>query len=356
MGLLKTVKDIISDNIFEDASNSYNIVKKVFQDDTDKLFDYLKTKGQLSGFLESVDFDDDDEAKLYAMIISGMINTSSWDELVKETSQYFSDILIEGTDVYLVLSEKKDLAKFFESNRNTSKETIEVILGEDYVDWFNYYDPDFQEFESIIDDLNDQNISILQKHMLECEGQEIDEYEAERVGDEFSEIIRVDENKLTKDGFDYILQGNNEMSKALWELEIFNHIKDEIVRDYNSAMEVAYNDECYETVMNGVEDLFDDRGQYYDTGRKRKVRHRDGEVKEYPLELYKIKATNLYVDVLTAWSDDYGNTLDYFGDFENLLEEYLGVSPVNEINVYLPEYSDHIKTIEYLNSYFLENL
>ena len=165
MRLIKTIKEIISDSIMESREAEYRILKKTFQNNTDKLYQYLVTRGSLDDFMEDILQDDDDETReLHRMVISSFIKSKDWERLLKYSLIAFSDL--EDTDgkLTMTLNEKGDLSQFFYKDRDVSEDAIKsIIVGDN--DGYGYWDDsiDLRTFEGIVDDLNDSNLSHLRE-------------------------------------------------------------------------------------------------------------------------------------------------------------------------------------------------
>jgi len=322
MGLLKTFKEIIVENINESNESEYRMLKKVFKDNTDKLYEYLNNRGMIDDFMETI-MDLEDEAELYGMIISSFVNVGDMERLRTFTLPAFDDLTIVGDDIIMTMSGREDLAQFFkEHGRNSSTDWIKGLLNGESYDNFNYdYALSQSEFENnIIDELNDKNLATL-KGLLITNGLGLSvTYDGNN--EILEEMIDHNDGKLGKDEFDEIFRTNSNIVDVLFHIDDFDNFKDNLQRIYDYSYESAIESENYNSIMSAIEGFFGDKGVTNDTGHKRKATRADGTTYTYNLEEFTIKVTDVYVNFIKWWIDSYGDDLQMWGDFEDALKEY----------------------------------
>lgn len=356
MRLIKTIKEIISDSIMESREAEYRILKKTFQNNTDKLYQYLVTRGSLDDFMEDILQDDDDETReLHRMVISSFIKSKDWERLLKYSLIAFSDL--EDTDgkLTMTLGEKGDLSQFFYKDRDVSEDAIKsIIVGDN--DGYGYWDDsiDLRTFEGIVDDLNDSNLSHLRELVKGITLSKKVSYSGDNA--HLEDIIDSDGGLITKDALEEVFRNNDNLADFIFNTDELMDIRDNMERIYNYSNDYAINDENYENVMTAIEDFFGDTGSEFNTGRKRTVVRKDGTRYSFDDIDYKIGISNeLYTDVIQWWVDMDYNDLDYWGSFEEMLKEYCSdLSYSDSMSFRWSDYPDSGKVRDNMNEIFLD--
>ena len=357
MMLLKTVKEIILDTLYEDKSVDYSTLRKVFKYNTDKLYGYLLKRGDLDSFIEDIISDDSDESReLFHNIISGIISEKSTPQLIKYTSNVFSDLTYEDGVLYLTLDSKSDLSSLFYDDRDYSKDSIKEILSGE-MDFYNGYNSGRSEMDYFLDDLNEVNMKVLKDIIVEKGlGNTVD-----YTGDNeiLLGLLSEDDNVLMQDSIDEIFRSDSNIIDALYGMDIFDDVKDNLLGIYDRANEGALSDTYYERVMSSIEDFFGETGEVFDTGRKKTVSYGDkGESFTHSVENYKISISDsLYTSAIEWWLDEWDDMydLDYWGDFEGFLTEYCeSLDYRDSLTFRVPDYADSDKVKDYMNETFLD--
>ena len=321
MGLIRTVKEMISDSIMENQEAEYRILKKVFQNNTDKLYDYLMSRGSLDDFMEEIMSDDDDESReLHKMIISSILSVGDTERLYNYTLPAFNDLEVNGDVITMTLDDKEDIIEFFYDDRDISKDVLKSILRGD-VD-FGFYDEsmDEQTLEYLIDDLNDDCISELKDIVkTQCLGKQISYNGDNGI---FIDIMDSDKGIFTKDGMDEVFRTDRTLADFIYNCDELTDTTDNLQKIYNVANEDAINDENYYNIVSAVESFFGDKGEEFDTGRKYTNVSRSGQKYTITDYDYKIDVTSLYEQVIQWWLEGGYYDLDYWGSFEEVLKEY----------------------------------
>lgn len=339
------------DSIMENREAEYRIIKKTFQNNTDKMYAYLTARGSLDEFIEDIMSDDDDESReLYRMIISSLLNNGDSERLYKYTLPAFNDVETKGDKLVMTLDDKEDLSKFFYNDRNTSSDFIKSLINGD-VDYYNGYYDDNIGYEYIIDDLNEENLEYLKTLIKkQCLGKPISYNGNSEI---LNDIIDTDGGLMTKDGLEEVFRTDGTMADFISNTEELDNIKDNLSRVHNYSEESAIADENYDNTWNAIETFFGGKGEEYDTGRKYKKKGQNGQEYTYSDYDYDIPIDLIYEDVIQWWIDADYNDLDYWGSFENMLEEYCDdLSYGDSLNVSLTDYPDGNRYREALNYLF----
>lgn len=354
MNLLRTVKGIIVDNIFEQRDAELRILKKTFASDVSKLYDYLNARGVVDDFMNDIMTDDDDESReLHRMIISSFLSSKDNERLYKYTLPAFSDLQIKDGKVILTLDDKSDLSKFFYSGRDYSKDTVHSILSGD-VDFYNVDYVDNSSVENLIDDLNEDNLKELKSLMISKGLGKTVSYSGN--DSHIDDMIESDDNVLTQDTLDYVFDSGSRIYELLSGCDVYEDLLGNIERIYRYSEEGVLNDEVYDSVYSAIENFFGKLGNEYDSGRKITKTRKDGSKYTYTDYDYDIDVTSIYIDVIKWWVDNDYEDLDYWGDFETMLEEYCdGLNYRDSLTVDLDNnYADYDKVIERANEMFLD--
>jgi hypothetical protein len=353
MGLLKTVKEIITDSIFESREDELRMLRKVFQYDTNKLYSFLSNRGTLDDFIDDIISSDDDENReLHRLIINSLISVGDKERLIKYTLFAFNDLEVKGDDIVMTLDSKKDLAQFFYNDRDISTSTIESILSGE-ID--NYYDIDAtqSDIEYMVDDLNEKNLKHLKSLMVEYGMNKTVEYDGDN--EILEDIINSDEGKLTQDGLDEIFRSTSNIVDACYNIDIYENLKSNLNRIYSYSNESAISDELYTNIHDAIEDFFGDRGEEVNTGIKKHVTRKDGSTYQYDKYVYEIKVTNLYPTLIEWWTDQDYHDLDYWGSFEEMLKEYCeDLTYHDSMTFRYPDYADSKLQNDNANDMFLD--
>lgn len=354
MSLLKTVKDIIVDNIFEQRDAELRILKKTFRGDVEKLYLYLKSRNMIDDFVEDIMTDDDDETReLHRMFIDSFIKTGDTERLYKYTLPVFNDLTLDGDVVTFTLDDKEDIAQFFYKDRDMSIDYIKsLLMGE--TDPYHYYeDFDRQTLEYLIDDLDEQNINHLKDIIKNtCLGKKVDYRGNNEI---LEDVIESDGGLITKDGLEEIYKSDDSMADFIFYTDEMSNTKDNLSRISSYGNEQAMHDENYDNLYSAIEDFFGDKGEEFDTGRKYKKQGMNGNEYTYTDYDYKLDVTSLYEDVIKWWLDADYNDLDYWGSFEAMLEEYCGdLSYGDSLSFRHSEYPDSGRFKQIVNEIFFD--
>ena len=355
MGLLKTVKEMVIDSIMENREAEYRILKKTFQYNADKLYQYLTSRGIVDDFMEDIMSDDDDETReLHRMVIRSFITAGDDERLYKYTTPAFHDIEMVDDKIVLVLDEKADLSQFFYQDRDVSMEGIASILNGDHDSYGGYWeDVDSRTFEYIIDDLSESNLNYLKELVKSTVLGRQSTYNGDN--GHLEDIIESDKGMITKDALDEVFRNNSNLSDFIFNTDDLENLKTNLERIYNYASENAINDENYDNVMSAIEDFFGDKGEEFNTGRKNTYRRKDGTTYQTDSFDYRITVTSLYKDIIDWWADQDYHDLDYWGSFEEALKEYCGdLSYGDSMTFRWSEYPDGSKVKEIINEIFLD--
>lgn len=362
MMLLKMVKEIIMDNLNEGTSSDYQTLRKVFKYNTDKLYGYLLKRGDLDTFIDDIVKDDSDESnELMKNIVHGMISDKDIDSLYKYTLPIFSDLILNRNEIIMELGGREDLAKFFYHDSNMSEETTTSILS-GFTDeiFHNGYHSGKSEMFYYLGDLTDENMKLLKDYMVD-EGLN---KEVHYNGDNevLENLLSEDDNILTKDCFDEIFRSENNIIDALYSIDLFENIENNVTNAYDRGQEAALESELYNNLMISIEDFFGGQGEFKYTEKSDLYKKKNPDGNHSPTETFVIEISEqLYINVIDWWIEeicDAGYSINYWGDFEDVLEEYCNehLSYRDQLTYRFPEYPDSKLSSDYMNDSFRDEL
>ena len=360
--LLKMVKEIIMDNLNEGTTSDYQTLRKVFKYNTEKLYSYLLKRGDLDSFIDDIVKDDSDESnELMKNIVHGIISEKDIDSLYKYTLPIFSDLILNRNEIIMVLSKREDLAKFFYHDSDTSEETTTSILSGEYDELFyNGYHSGKSEMFYYLGDLTDENMKLLKDYMVDEGLNEKVYYNG--VNEVLENLLSEDNNILTKDCFDEIFRSEDNMIDALYSIDLFENIENNVSNSYDRGQVAAMETELYNNLMGAIEDFFGSQGEFKYTEKSESYKQKYPDRNHSPTVTYEIKISQqLYTDVIHWWIEeisDAGYSIGYWGDFEDVLEEYCNdhISWRDSMRYSFPEYADSKLSSEYMNDSFSDNL
>jgi len=362
MMLLKMVKEIIMDNLNEGTSSDYQTLRKVFKYNTEKLYGYLLKRGDLDSFIDDIVKDDSDESnELMKNIIHGMISDKDIDSLYKYTLPIFSDLILNRNEIIMELGGREDLAKFFYHDSNMSEETTTSILSGEYDELFyGGYNSGKDEMFYYLSDLTEENMKLLKDYMVD-EGLN---KEVHYNGDNevLENLLSEDDNILTKDCFDEIFRSENNIIDALYSIDLFENMENNVSNAYDRAQIAALETELYNNLMSSIEDFFGSKGEFKYTEKSDSYKQKYPDRSHTPTTTYVIEISEqLYIDVISWWIEeisDAGYSINYWGDFEDVLEEYCNehLSYRDQLTYRFPDYADSKLSSDYMNDSFSDDL
>lgn len=271
-----------------------------------------------------------------------------------ETLKYISDSLV--TDVYqmkggyyLYIKDREELADiFYNGSRDTSPhDYAKSMLGED--SWEPYWDTTDDVYRDVIEDLNDENKSILAEYIIKnIGGQEfsLDDYNDELFSD-FSEEQETEgtfqitsENVMT-------LIGDEKAMKEMLKGEL-SDLKSELYSIHNNAYNTAYTDEIYNNMWGEISTYFEPKSwetETKQTASGKQVYH------EY------LKINDFYDIIYTFLVDNQGDTysdsfLEYFGSFISVIANLMDNGTYSWLDFRVSDHADWTLTKKYVNELF----
>ena len=319
-------------------------------DFSNELFDYLVE----NGIMDNLDYNSVPEEFTNNYLLHGL--EYNYEDTVKYiTSNLLTDVQIRPDGFYLYLGNDRDeLASFFcgSSRRDSSPEDVaKQIFSEDGLghDW--YFDVDTKPSD-VIDDLDEKNTINLKDAIFKEIGNV--ELSLEDYSSDFFESLS--EEQETEGYFKIQAEDLNELIKdsdAINELceNDLSELGQELKNIYWNAYNVAYENEIYELVYNGLDEYF------------------EGKIDEVPKEIIKSdgKKVTTYLNYIKirdfvgnitlflennkgqSYSDSY---LDYFGSYTTLMKQLIYDQDYECIDFRTPDYPDWSTTQKYINEMF----
>ena len=319
-------------------------------DFSNELFDYLVE----NGIMDNLDYNSVPEEFQNNYLLHGL--EYNYENTVKYiTSNLLRDVEIRPDGFYLYLGNDRDeLASFFcgSSRRDSSPEDVAKRVFSDEGlghDW--YFDTQTKPSE-VIDDLDEKNTIHLKDAIfkeignveLSLEDYSSDFFESlsEEQGTEgYFKIQAEDLNELIKDS-----DAINELCK-----NDLSELGQELKSIYWNAYNSAYENEIYELVYDGLDELFE--GKIDEVSKEHTMS--DGKKVTTYLNYIKIRDFVGHISLFLennkgqSYSDSY---LDYFGSYTTLMKQLIYDDEFDCIDFRTPDYPDWSTTQKYINEMF----
>ena len=334
-----------------DADEIYKFINLYFNDDSNDFFEFIEKLGIM------------DDDNVYPVLLEDMPMTylnyryrKNPDSTVNYiVDEYFNDVTRNGDRLILKLDNREDLSIFFKNDSSrdmSSKELAKLIFQED---WFEPFDNTLTDiYEEVVTELSPKNLHLL----------------ANTINDELLNSKIEPNTSLLEDIAED--QGHPEYVELSTELileTIFNdkestkfildevpNIESELLSLQNNAYNTSYIDEKWENATNELKSLLsiDNVGEWV----SKKVKNYKGE--EKTVSDYIIDVTNFVPYVIESvfgdeyMNDDYRNAFEYYGDFEDLVNEVINEDVIEGGTLSTPyyDYPDHNRVTQYLNDIF----
>lgn len=259
----------------------------------------------------------------------------------------FSDVDLEKNGYYLDLIDRSDLSDFFsEYSRDYSpRDLAKVILGDNGDFYERWWDTTDNVYSDVINELNSTNEARLAKYILNEIGNSdlsLDDYD-DTLFHEFSEEQGTENTfQITNSNVMNLIGDESAMNELLnGDLD---DLKSELYSIHNNAYNGAYESECYELVMDGLQEYFVGKFDWYE------VKKSDGKVRHYP----KIKIRDFYSNVEDYLEEykNYDHPLEYNGSYKEMMTDLFYNGVHEEIDFRIPDYPDYQLVDKYINEYF----
>ena len=318
------------DEVIELFNDTELDVNKYFND-SETFFKIMDKRGRIDDLDLETNYMEND----YLLYLSET-NTEKFRE---EVAKQISDVTFGGEVPVLHLNDAGDLAKLFCAGRNDiSQDTIrEILLGE--ADWDRYWDTTDDVYRDVIEELNEENLKYLYEYIVKNLGGVQIEPETELLSEiassqntEYATINMVNVEYVVRDSetIGYLL--DNDLSELDSEL---NSI-------HSNAYNMAYETAVFREVWGKLDDMFD--------VEKRKYIYKPHPYKkETQIEVLEIPIRNFYEPIRDYLYNNKGTsqTLEYFGNFINILEENGEC-----LSVWSPDYPDSREIDKNINEIF----
>ena len=269
--------------------------------------------------------------------------------------EYFSDVINQNGRLMLEIGSREDLSIFFKDDGGRdmgSKEMSKLIFQEDW--WEPFYDSLSSIYDEVIYNLNSTNLRLLANaindELLDSEIEPSTELLEDIANDQgHPEYVDISVDLL----LDTIFNDEKSTNAILNEA---SNVSSELYSLYHNAYNTAYVDEKWEQASNEIKSLLstDNIGEWV----SKKVKNYKGE--EKTVNNYIIDVTNFVPYLIKSifedkyMLDDYRNQFEYWGNFENLIEEMIKEDVIQgaTMSIGYYDYPDHNKVIQYLNDLF----
>jgi hypothetical protein len=335
----------------------YNLLEELDLDQipsndfSNEVFNYLVE----SGIMSNLDYNSVPEEFQNNYLLHGL--EYNYENTVKYiTSNILGDVEIRPDGFYLYLGNDRDeLADFFcgsSRRRDSSPEGVAKLVFSDEGlgnDW--HFDNDTKPSD-VIDDLNEKNTI----HLKDAIFKEIGNVELslEDYSSDFFESLS--EEQGTEGYFKIQAEDLNELIKdsdAINELceNNLSELGQELKNIYWNAYNVAYEDEIYKLVYDGLDEYFEGK---IDEVPKETTKSDGKKVTTY-LNYIKIRDFVGHISLFLennknqSYSDSY---LDYFGRYTTLMKQLIDDGDFDCIDFSTPDYPDWSTTQKYVNEMF----
>lgn len=328
--------------------NELNLGELPSREFDEEIFQFLTENGVIS----SLDYDSVPQEYKNMYLLHGLENNYE-DTMIFITNNLITDVDVRPDGFYFYVKDREDLSHFYcGSNRDGGARYVaKIVLSEDGLGHEWYYDSGVKPYQ-VVDELDESNMTRLKDIIYKEVGDK--ELSLEDYDSDFFESLSEDQGT---DGYFRIKpQDLNDLVKDEDATnELFNNDLEEIGQElrslyYNSENQ-AYEDEVYEYVYGGLDELFEGKFDHV----SREVTLRDGTKKTVYHEYLKIRNfPSIIKEFLNGRKmDSYSDShLEYYGDFVTLLVGMINESELECIDFRVPDYPDWHRTRKNINENF----
>lgn len=326
--------------IDEVNSGNWDEYSQFFNNDME-LFIKIITKYGLIDFIDpmSDDLRDYQNDVLYALVNE---NPEKWVNFICE-NVINSDLIKKGDDWYLYLNDQEDLSDLFYDGRESTKDLVKSVFGENY--WEPYWESTDDIYRDVVEELNNKNLKKLYEKILnEVEGETIstDTEYLEDLDDSGS-----DEIVITKENFGGMFEDEETLKYILKKYA--SDVRQELYSLHSNCYNSAYENEIYEDIWDELSTFFEGRSQFesrpykYDTTKTQhyvtvKIRDIAGDITDF---LRNMKGSH--------YSQD---SLEYYGSYMGMLKNGMNNDVWEYLDFRVPDYPDSSKVDECINEDF----
>jgi hypothetical protein len=318
------------DEVIELFNDTELDVNKYFND-SETFFKIMEKRGRI----DDLDLENNYMENDYLFYLSET-NTEKFRE---EVAKQISDVRFDGEVPVLELNDASDLAKLFCSGRNDiSQDTIgEILLGE--ADWDRYWDTTDDVYRDVIEELNEENLKYLYSYIVKnLEGVQIEP--GTELLSEIASSQNTDYATITMVNVEYVVRDSETMGYLLDN--DLSELDSELNSIHSNAYNMAYETAVFREVWGKLDDMFD--------VEKRKYIYKPHPYKkETQIEVLEIPIRDFYEPIRDYLYNNKGTsqTLEYFGNFINILEENGEC-----LSVWSPDYPDSSEIDKNINEIF----
>jgi len=331
---------LVANRGMQDKIDISYIPNKEFKNDPE-LFNFLSQ----NGFLDDTNYNDlEDTLKNYYLI--WLIEKDVNQGLKFICDNILSDVEIRSDGYWLKLAGREELAEFYRSySRETSPEDVaKQVFSEEGLDYGRFWDTTDDVYADVIEVLDDSNIEILKKYIMEHLGNKdlnIEEYGADFFHELMKSQGREDFFQITDNDVKNLIDDSEAMNELL--KGDLNDLKSELYSVHNNAYNNAYESEIYDLVMEGLGEFF--------SSRIDEVQKQVGDKTRY---IPYIKISDLYSNVMVFLDEykGYTDTLDYLGSYTEMMKQLFNDGSYEPIDFRIPEYADWSLIDKYINEFF----
>jgi hypothetical protein len=318
------------DEVIELFNDTELDVNKYFND-SETFFKIMDKRGRIDDLDLETNYMEND----YLLYLSET-NTEKFRE---EVAKQISDVTFGGEVPVLHLNDAGDLVKLFCAGRNDiSQDTIrEILLGE--ADWDRYWDTTDDVYRDVIEELNEENLKYLYEYIVKNLGGVQIEPETELLS-EIASSQNTEYATINMVNVEYVVRDSETMGYLL-DRDL-SELDSELNSIHSNAYNMAYETAVFREVWGKLDDMFD--------VEKRKYIYKPHPYKkETQIEVLEIPIRDFYEPIRDYLYNNKGTsqTLEYFGNFINILEENGEC-----LSVWTPDYPDSREIDKNINEIF----
>jgi len=315
-----------------------------YRDWDDDIINYLDENGVLSNLSY-----EDAPPELKNVLLLRKLDEDYEDTILFIINNLLTDVEIRNDGFYLFLKDREELANFYcgsSGRREGVRHVAEQVFSENGLE-YGYYDSSSKPYETVTE-LDDTNLTKLKDIIYKEIGNT--ELSLEEYDSDFFESLSEEQGTpgyftIRPEDLNYLLKDTDATN------ELFSNDLEEIGQElrslYYNAENSAYEQEIYDAIYGGLDELFEGKiDEVPISGKDGKTRYFQYiKIRDFVKEIKGFLENNRGA----TYSDSF---LEYYGTYSEFLVGLINDGIIDCIDVRIPDYPDYSMTQKNINDYF----